>query len=1034
MISEARKHPPFQAKHAVEAAAEHWSVACSASPLPGDRDRNFRLHGADRDYVLKFVCVEDSASLTAAVQRVMTAVADAENCPMVPRPVPTTAGDMEARVRGEDGIEYGVVLADWVPGIRFAAYEPRDGAMLRSVGEALAQVDLVLAKLDEPEAERPFDWDLRMAAPVVHRLAHHISDAGRRELVNRCMEAYADQAALFAQIPVQLIHGDANDHNVLLSGTQDAQSRAAEHRPGSRSASRAERRTATGRQIGLIDFGDLTYSWRVADPAIAAAYLATNQDDPVGAMGHLVAGYYAVSPLSEIELEVFPYLVAARLCVSLCHSELRSKTEPGDTYQTISRVPGWNLLERLTRVHPRLITYRLRNACGLEPCPRTPSLRTWLTDSSPVPVLGLPLEGPVFDLSVGTVEFDGGLDPTQASEWETPFSERIRSEGGEIAFGRYLEPRICYQAEQFAATTDTPERQRTIHLGIDLFAPEGTSVSTPYDATVLVVVDNSQPLDYGPTVILEHETPDGPFWTLFGHLGPGVLTHLAVGDILKAGHAFAELGSSAENGGWPPHLHLQIFADVFDTKGNLPGVAFPSQAETWRSVSPDPELILRSGKPTTFQGPTKEQLRVARASRLGKNLSLSYQDPLHIVRGIGVHLFDEAGRAYLDCVNNVCHLGHAHPAVVKAAAGQLSVLNTNTRYLHPNIVAYGDALTANLPEGLDVCFLVNSGSEANDLAIRLARAATGREGMIVVESGYHGNLSSLVDLSSYKFSGPGGEGPPAHVEVVRIPDPYRNSGIEGAEFAADIQRAAAALNRRSRPPAAFLAESILGCGGQIVPPPGYLIAAYAHARAAGALCIADEVQTGFGRVGRHMWAFQLQNVVPDIVTLGKPMGNGFPMGGVITTRAIADAFAGGMEYFNTYGGNPVSSAVGTAVLATIEKEHLQARALRVGEYLKARLARLAEGYPILGDVRGEGLFLGLEMVVDPDSREPAASAAAHLVERMKDLGVLLSADGPRHNVIKIKPPMVFSQADADELIRKLTRVLGETYFAEPAPI
>jgi 4-aminobutyrate aminotransferase-like enzyme/Ser/Thr protein kinase RdoA (MazF antagonist) len=958
----------------------------------------------------------------------MIALGEVDQGPSVPEPIATTAGRMVAVVQGPDGREYPATLATWVPGIPFARHEPRDARGLRQIGEKLARVDLKLSGLREPEADRPFDWDIRLAPGVVRALAVHIEgdgvrgdgvedsgkgdrgvkQNGRREMVLAHMDKLEAVTASIADLPAQLIHGDANDYNVMVA-------------PAGASI-----------YVGLIDFGDLVYSWRVADPAIAAAYLAMNQSDPVSAIASLVAGYHSICPLLDAEFEILPHLVAARLCVSLCHSELRAKTEPGDAYQSISRAPGWDLLERLQEVHPRLLEYRIRAACGLEPCPRSRRLVAFLEESAPAAVLGLPLRGPVFDLSVGTVEFDGGLDPTDAAAWSAPFEKRMSMEKSQMAFGRYLEPRICYQAEQFAAATDGPERQRTIHLGIDLFAGEGTAVSTPYSAKVWSVVNNKQPLDYGPTVILEHEADGEPFWTLYGHLRADVLTNLKPGQTLKPGECFAHLGSSRENGGWPPHLHFQVFADVFETHGNLPGVAFPAHAKTWQSVSPDPDLILRSGHPTTFRAQPVGDLLASRARRFARNLSLAYQAPLHIVRGKGVHLFDAEGRAYLDCVNNVCHIGHAHPAVVQAASRQLSVLNTNTRYLHRNIVAYGDALSATLPEGLEVCFLVNSGSEANDLAMRLAQAATARAGMIVIEGGYHGNLSSLIDISSYKFAGPGGRGEPEHVQTVRAPGTFRCPHMTGADFAGDVARAASNLAASGFPPAAFIAESILSCGGQIVPPSGYLEAAYAHARRAGALCIADEVQTGFGRVGSHMWSFELQGVIPDIVTMGKPMGNGFPIGAVVTTRAIADAFAGGMEYFNTYGGNPVSCAVGLAVLETIKEEGLQDQARRTGGFLKAQLEAIAGKYPIIGDVRGEGLFLGFEMVRDPVSKDPAAEEAAHLVERMKESGVLLSTDGPRHNVIKIKPPLAFSEADAHELARKLMGVLAETYFRPSA--
>jgi 4-aminobutyrate aminotransferase-like enzyme len=352
----------------------------------------------------------------------------------------------------------------------------------------------------------------------------------------------------------------------------------------------------------------------------------------------------------------------------------------------------------------------------------------------------------------------------------------------------------------------------------------------------------------------------------------------------------------------------------------------------------------------------------------------------------------------------------------------MAVLNTNTRYLHEKLIEYSERLTALLPDPLSVVFLVNSGSEANELALRLARTHTGREDVIVVDSAYHGNTSAMIDLSPYKFDGPGGRGCPDWVHKVRMPDVFR--GVHrGADAGRQYAQLVVEAVRENERPAAFFCESALSCGGQIILPPGYLKEAFAAVRAAGGVCVADEVQTGFGRAGTHFWMFETQDVVPDIVTLGKPIGNGHPLGAVITTREIANSFRNGMEYFNTFGGNPVSCAVGLAVLDVIRDEELQQNALDVGEYLKQGLAHLQAEYPLIGDVRGLGLFLGIEFVRNRETLEPADTEAAQIVELMKERGVLLSTDGPFHNVIKIKPPLVFSRRDADVVVSNLSAVL-----------
>jgi 4-aminobutyrate aminotransferase-like enzyme/Ser/Thr protein kinase RdoA (MazF antagonist) len=436
-----------------------------------------------------------------------------------------------------------------------------------------------------------------------------------------------------------------------------------------------------------------------------------------------------------------------------------------------------------------------------------------------------------------------------------------------------------------------------------------------------------------------------------------------------------------------------------------------------------PDEVFRRACGLSLGAQTAASLAAARRHTLGPSLSLSYRHPLHIIRGWKQHLYDATGRAYLDCVNNVAHVGHSHPRVVEAAARQMALLNTNTRYLHEYLTSYIERLTAKLPEPLRVAFLVTSGSEANELALRLARAHTGGNQVVVVDVAYHGNTNALVEISPYKFNGPGGRGKPAHVHIAPMPDVYRgphrgpDAGARYAESVADAARQARGL-------AAFFCESALGCGGQIILPPGYLKEAFAAVHSAGGVTIADEVQTGFGRAGSHFWMFETQDAVPDIVTMGKPIGNGHPMGAVVTTPEIAASFANGMEYFNTFGGNPVSCAVGLAVLDVIRDEELQQNALATGNYLLAGLRELAARHPIIGDVRGLGLFLGFELVRDRQTQEPAAAEASALVDRMKDLGVLLSTDGPFHNVIKIKPPMVFSRADAGTLLDRLDAALS----------
>ena len=405
-----------------------------------------------------------------------------------------------------------------------------------------------------------------------------------------------------------------------------------------------------------------------------------------------------------------------------------------------------------------------------------------------------------------------------------------------------------------------------------------------------------------------------------------------------------------------------------------------------------------------------KEIKDLRTKHLGPSLSLSYDEPLQIVRGKGQYLYDADGNQYLDCINNIQHVGHCHPKVVAAAQKQYTQLNTNTRYLGETIVKYAKNLTDTLPTGLEVCFFTNSGSEANDLALRMARQYTRSKETIVLDGAYHGNLSSLIEISPYKHDAPGGNGAPDFVYTLPMPDPFRGKyrGEDcGEQYAQEVQTVISEIQKKGNKVSTFIAEALMGCGGQLILPKGFLNKAFDLVSAAGGVCIVDEIQTGFGR---------------DIVTMGKSMGNGHPLSAVVTTQKIADAFNNGMEYFNSFGGNPVSCAVGRAVLNVIKEEKLQENARVVGSYLLEQLNTLKSKNDLIGDVRGKGLFIGIELVKDRDTLKPAAVEANQIINRMKEKGILLNTDGPDHNVIKIKPPMVFKKQN----VEKLTSVLDET--------
>ncbi len=424
--------------------------------------------------------------------------------------------------------------------------------------------------------------------------------------------------------------------------------------------------------------------------------------------------------------------------------------------------------------------------------------------------------------------------------------------------------------------------------------------------------------------------------------------------------------------------------------------------------------------------PTEKEMMRKRHRYISPILSISYQRPIHVKKAAFQYMYDARGNSFLDAYNNIPHVGHCHPRVVEAGQRQMAELNTNTRYLYDLLHQYAEKLLSKFPKPLNKVFFVNSGSAASDLAIRLAQAHTKRQNLLVMEHGYHGNTQIGIDVSDYKFNNPKGQGQKPHIFKTALPDTYRglysqNDGTAGLAYAQDAIRH---LEKIQSPMAAFIAEPIVGCGGQVPLAKGYLKPMYKAIRKQGGVCISDEVQVGFGRLGARFWGFEAQEVVPDIVILGKSMGNGHPIGAVVTTDKIAASFEKGVEFFSSFGGNPVSCAIGMAVLAVLEEENLQDNSRTVGNYYVRRLKELQKQHPCIGDIRGSGLFLGIDIVKE-GTKEPDTQLAQHLKNELRNRHTLVSTDGPFNNVIKSKPPLCFSKENVDAMVEGLESILQD---------
>lgn len=1005
---------PVSLTEAIRLACEHFDIgppsSIRAQALPGEYDANFKLiTGDERSFVLKVMHPARDPGLVELQCAALLHLAHRAPDLNVPRVEPTRSGD--SIMRGERTLW----MLRFVEGTPLGEVRPRTEEMFTSLGRFLGGLDAGLEGFSHPASHRDFKWDLSRADWTFGSL-HHIQSMERRSLVERALALFKERVMpALKTLRRGVIHSDANDYNVIVA-------------PGSPGP----------REIAsVIDFGDMHHGLLAAEPAIGATYAILGEKDPLAAASAVIRGYHAANALQPGEIGVLFPLMVTRLAVSVVNSAMMKSLRPDDPYVTISEAPAWKALERLLRVTPEVAEARFRTECGLPVTPKAKETVSWIKAHAKAmsPVLDIDLRTApslVFDLSVSSLLL--GADPraTKTTALTETLSREMKHGGFSVGVGRYDEARLLYVSPLFGEGEAPTDERRTIHLGVDLFVPPGSRVRAPLEGVVHILTNNEAPQDYGPLVVLRHATDAGDtFFTLYGHLSDDTLTRLREGQKVARGEEIARVGSPPTNGDWAPHLHFQIILDLIGLGRDFPGVCRASERGLWTALSPDPNLILgipveRFGQPAATPAETLSKRR----RLLGGNLRLSYRRPLKIVRGFGPYLYDETGRAFLDMYNNVPLVGHSHPRVVKAVQDQIGLLNTNTRYLHDNVVRYAERLTALLPEPLKVCFFVNSGSEANELALRMARTHTQRQDVIVLENAYHGHTAALIEVSPYKFDGPGGSGRKEFVQVVPMPDdyrgPYRRDDPEaGLKYGRSVGEAVARLHRLGRGPAAFIAETLPSVGGQIVPPSGYLAEAYGHVRGAGGLCIADEVQVGFGRLGAHFWGFLMQDVVPDIVVLGKPIGNGFPLGAVITTEKVAGSFNNGMEFFSTFGGNPVACAAGAAVLDVLRDEGLQKNAALVGAHLLSGLAAMMDKHPLIGDVRGAGLFLGLDLVLDRKTREPAPVQAAYVVNRLRELGVLAGTDGPHENVIKLRPPLTLTRADADLFLGALEEVLSE---------
>jgi 4-aminobutyrate aminotransferase-like enzyme/Ser/Thr protein kinase RdoA (MazF antagonist) len=729
---------------------------------------------------------------------------------------------------------------------------------------------------------------------------------------------------------------------------------------------------------GVIDFGDLTDSWAVSELAItASSVLGHPGSEPISILP-AVRAFHAIRPLTAAEADALWPLLVLRTAVLIVSGAQQATLDPDNPYLTDQSGGEWRMFEQATSIPIDVMTEVIKADLGLA-APSAPVTGSLVhVDPAAVETLDLSTTSDVYDFAF---EDDGSLKAGVEDELATAAVQ----DGAQLVVTQYGQARLSRTRR---LSQDCPD---VVATGISIWPASKTRLVAPWDGDI------------------EGSTLRGAEYAL-------TLTGVSMmSGSVRAGDPLGD----APAGAWVEVGVRPVGAPA------TPSFVRPEVAPGWLALTRDPRPLL--GLPPVDVHEAGDLLSRRDAS-FAPVQEFYYRRPPQIERGRRHYLMSTAGRTYLDMVNNVTVLGHAHPRIADTAARQLRKLNTNSRFNYEAVVEFSERLAGLLPDPLDTVFLVNSGSEASDLAIRLATAVTGRRDVVAVREAYHGWTYGTDAVSTSTADNPNALATrPDWVHTVESPNSFRGKyrGTEAVRYAGDAVEVIEHLVAEGRPPAGFICESVYGNAGGMALPDGYLQQVYAAVRATGGLAISDEVQVGYGRLGEWFWGFMQQDAVPDIVSIAKSTGNGYPLGAVITSRAVADGFRSQGYFFSSTGGSPLSCAIGMTVLDVLRDEGLQENARRVGAHLKARLQALQDKHPIIGTVHGIGLYLGVEMIRDPETLEPAAEETSAICDRMLELGVIIQPTGDHMNILKTKPPLCIDVEAADFYVDTLDRVLTE---------
>ncbi|AFL53625.1 2,2-dialkylglycine decarboxylase [Sinorhizobium fredii USDA 257] len=959
--------PDVSADDAKAILQEHYGLSGELVELGSQQDRNYRVDTGDGRFVLKIARAEYARVELEAQNAALRHVGAKADAPLVPRVVASLDGDEIVTAVVRD-VTYQFRLLSYLEGTPLTRRKHLSVETVSALGDLAGRLAAALVDFDHPGLERELQWDLRRAGPVALQLLSAMTDVDMRKRIAEAMVgAMRRVQPLMPELRLQAIHQDVTDDNVV---------------------SRAEK---SGRLVpeGVIDFGDVLKGWLVADLAVTCASLLHHADGDPFRILPAVKAFHAVCPLTEAELKALWPLIVARAGILVASSEHQLEIEPDNAYVQGNAAHEREIFDVAVSVPFELMDCAIRQAVGKEALPTDlPMPGRLLPDVDPgrVGIVDLSLLGPHLP----------------ADRWHYEDTEALLLQSAARAAGtaatRYGEFRLT---ETRLVQAKAP---KTLALHVDLCLHGQTAVHAPFAG---------QLHQRGGRLILSAQ---GLHLHLLGIEPAG-----GDGGSVEAGDRIGTIPADPTALGF---MRVQLC-----TAGEIdpPPFAAAHQAGAWRRLCPSPAHVL--GFDCDAPAPDAGALLERRQRHFARPQKNYYRKPPEIERGWKEHLFDVEGRAYLDMVNNVTIVGHGHPRISAAVGRQWSLLNTNSRFHYAAVAEFSERLAGLAPEGLDTVFLVNSGSEANDLAIRLAWAHSGARNILSLLEAYHGWTAASDAVSTSIADNPQAlTTRPDWVHPVVSPNtyrgPYRGESSTG-EYVGTVAAKLAELDEKEGSLAGFICETVYGNAGGIPLPPGYLEAVYAMVRARGGICIADEVQVGYGRLGHYFWGFEQQGVVPDIITVAKGMGNGHPLGAVITRREIADALEEEGYFFSSAGGSSVSSVVGLTVLDILHDEALQENARTVGDHLKDRLEALRARFPIVGAVHGMGLYLGVEFVRDRETLEPATEETAAICNGLLDLGVIMQPTGDHLNVLKIKPPLCLSRESADFFADMLAKVLEE---------